>query len=108
MQQISVAVPASVKNTADQKNQGSRLKFQQEIMDLSFKSKGQVIRLFEVQSWELAKLKKEFLTQQEELFRLKRQRTEDLIVIGEQKDEIIFLYSRLNKDSEFSPLSKAG
>lgn len=44
----------------------------------------------------------------EENLRLRRQRTKDLEELGEQKDLIIDLYSRLNAGAEVSPLTIAG
>jgi hypothetical protein len=84
---------------------GNTLAYQQNsvdrLEDLTFLSKGQLRRALEFKHMEFVKLK-------EEVLRLKRQRTEDLLKINEQQDKIIDLYSRINSDTEHSPLMKAG
>jgi hypothetical protein len=78
-----------------------------EIPDTSFHTKGMLRNLIESQCYDMARKDQKYEALLQEVLRLQKQRNEDLITMNHQKDTIIELYSRINKDSDFSPLTKA-
>jgi hypothetical protein len=76
--------------------------------DISFHTKGMVVRELENKVDELNMVHQKSEGRLNELLELRSQRTKDLQEINRQKDLIIELYSRLNSDSSESPLRITG
>lgn len=99
MKYSCVGVPSGSKASTYHENKDSVN--HSSLPDRTWMTKPQLNRLIDLIDAEKTKLINEAL-------RLKRQRTEDLLRINEQQEKIIELYARINCDTSFSPLMKAG
>lgn len=94
MTKADLGLPSASKASTYQQNRGIK-------PEIAFMSKAELRKQIESMHLNEERLLREIL-------RLKRQRTEDLTIMNKQQEKIINLHSRINSESEMSPLMKAG